>query len=70
MSWIAGPARTSGAEYPVAWRLSLPELDLALEGQAMMPNQELNVSTVYWEGAVAFRVPVPDNRLKRLAILK
>ena len=44
----------SGAEYPVAWRLALPGLDLALEGQAMMPNQELNVSTVYWEGAVNF----------------
>ena len=46
---------TSGAEYPVAWRLTLPELDLLLEGQALMPNQELNVSTVYWEGAVAFQ---------------
>ncbi|UCC51806.1 MAG: hypothetical protein JSV68_22290 [Anaerolineaceae bacterium] len=45
---------TSGAEYPVAWRLLIPKADLSLEGQALMPNQELNVSTTYWEGAVAF----------------
>jgi predicted secreted hydrolase len=45
---------TSGAEYPAAWRLALPGLDLTLEGEALMPNQELNVSTVYWEGAVGF----------------
>jgi predicted secreted hydrolase len=47
-------SQTSGAEYPVAWRLSLPKVALTLEGEAMMPNQELNVSTVYWEGAVSF----------------
>ena len=46
---------TSGGEYPVAWRLSLPEIDLSLQGQALMDNQELNVSTVYWEGAVRFQ---------------
>ena len=51
-SWVSPE---SGAAYPVAWRLGLPELDLALQGQAMMPNQELNVSTVYWEGAVSFQ---------------
>jgi predicted secreted hydrolase len=44
----------SGAEYPVAWTLLIPEADLLLEGKALMPNQELNVSTIYWEGAVAF----------------
>jgi predicted secreted hydrolase len=51
-SWISP---TSGAEYPVAWRLALPELDLVLQGDALMPNQELNLSTIYWEGAVAFQ---------------
>jgi predicted secreted hydrolase len=45
----------SGAEYPSAWRLAVPQIDLELEGSALMPNQELNVSTVYWEGAVAFQ---------------
>lgn len=45
---------SSDAVYPAAWRLTVPGLDLALEGQARMANQELNVSTIYWEGSVAF----------------
>ncbi len=44
----------SGAEYPNGWQINIPELELELEGRALMPNQELNVSTVYWEGAVEF----------------
>ena len=44
----------NGAEYPVAWSLSIPEADLLLDGKALMPNQELNVTTVYLEGAVTF----------------
>ncbi len=44
----------NGAEYPAGWRIRIPELDLELEGQPLMANQELNVSTVYWEGAVQF----------------
>jgi predicted secreted hydrolase len=44
----------SGATYPAGWRLTIPELGLDLTGQPLMPNQELTVSTVYWEGAVAF----------------
>ena len=31
------------------------QIDLVLQGNAMMPNQELNLSTIYWEGAVAFQ---------------
>lgn len=45
----------NGAEYPAGWRIRIPELDLQLEGQPLMANQELNVSTVYWEGAVQFQ---------------
>ncbi len=45
----------SGAEYPIGWQVRISELGLELEGGALMPNQELNVSTVYWEGAVEFR---------------
>jgi predicted secreted hydrolase len=44
----------SGAEYPAAWTIRIPALDLALTGEPLMPNQELNVSTTYWEGAVTF----------------
>ncbi|HQF70820.1 MAG TPA: lipocalin-like domain-containing protein, partial [Promineifilum sp.] len=45
---------TSGAEYPAGWRITIPSLGLELTGAPQMDNQELNLSTVYWEGAVAF----------------
>jgi predicted secreted hydrolase len=45
---------TSGATYPAGWRISVPSAGLELEGRPQMANQELNVSTVYWEGAVSF----------------
>ena len=45
---------TSGGEYPAGWRISVPSVGLELRGRPQMANQELNVSTVYWEGAGAF----------------
>ncbi len=45
---------TSGGEYPAGWRITVPSVGLELEGRPLMADQELNVSTVYWEGAVAF----------------
>ena len=45
---------TSGGEYPAGWRIAVPSIGLELEGRPLMANQELNVSTVYWEGAVDF----------------
>ena len=45
-------SEVSGARYPVRWELTHPEQELALEISAIMPNQELNVSVRYWEGAV------------------
>jgi predicted secreted hydrolase len=50
-TWVSP---TSGGEYPAAWRIRVPKLELELEGRPLMPNQELNVSTIYWEGAVEF----------------
>jgi predicted secreted hydrolase len=44
----------SGAEYPAGWRITIPSLKLELEGRPLMPNQELRVTSTYWEGAVAF----------------
>jgi predicted secreted hydrolase len=44
----------SGGEYPAHWRLRIPSIDLDLEGRPMMADQELNVSTIYWEGASEF----------------
>lgn len=45
---------TSGATYPAGWRITVPSVELVLEGRPMMAYQELNLSTVYWEGATAF----------------
>lgn len=45
---------TSGGTYPSGWRVRVPSIGLDLEGRALMDDQELNVSTVYWEGAVEF----------------
>jgi predicted secreted hydrolase len=45
---------TSGGQYPAGWRIVIPSLELEIEGRPLMANQELNVSSVYWEGAVSF----------------
>ena len=50
----------SGASYPSQWHVEIPKLDLTLEGQSLMPNQELNVSNTYWEGAIAFDGKLSD----------
>jgi predicted secreted hydrolase len=44
----------SGAEYPAGWRLRIPAVELELEGRPLMADQELRVSTIYWEGATGF----------------
>src|SRR2546426_1054620 len=42
----------SGARYPARWRLHMPELALELEVTPVLADQELDVGTRYWEGAV------------------
>lgn len=42
-----------GIEYPSAWHLKLPTLDLSLKITPRMANQELRLAVTYWEGAVA-----------------
>lgn len=49
-TWTAD-ARDKRA-YPVKWRLSIPSAELILDIEARIPDQEMNVSTTYWEGAV------------------
>ena len=44
----------TGAVYPVKWRMKIAAIDLDISGGAMMADQEMNVSTTYWEGAAAF----------------
>jgi predicted secreted hydrolase len=42
----------SGAQYPASWRFTLPTLATTLTVQPLMADQELRLSTIYWEGAV------------------
>ncbi|MGR8978871.1 MAG: lipocalin-like domain-containing protein [Gammaproteobacteria bacterium] len=43
----------SKAVYPSRWRLSVPKLKLSVDIVPLVSDQELNVSTRYWEGAVS-----------------
>lgn len=42
----------SGAVYPAGWRIRVPSADLDLAVEPLVPDQELDVSIRYWEGAV------------------
>ncbi|MBN1667612.1 MAG: hypothetical protein JW862_11005 [Anaerolineales bacterium] len=42
----------SGAQYPARWTVRIPDFDITLEIVPYIPDQEMNVSFVYWEGAV------------------
>ena len=42
----------TGARYPVSWELSLPGNELTLRIEPYLPQQELNLTVRYWEGAV------------------
>lgn len=44
----------SKALYPSKWHIEIPKFDIVLDGKPLLPNQELEVLTTYWEGAVAF----------------
>jgi predicted secreted hydrolase len=41
-----------GTRYPIAWRMKIPTARLALEVHPYVPDQELDLSVRYWEGAV------------------
>ena len=43
----------SAGNYPSRWRLQVPEQKLDLEIVPLLPDQELQTSVRYWEGAVA-----------------
>jgi predicted secreted hydrolase len=42
----------SGAEYPAGWTIRVPSQELSLEVKPLLNDQELNLSYIYWEGAV------------------
>jgi predicted secreted hydrolase len=42
----------SGADYPAGWTIDVPDFGIRLEIEPYAADQELQVSFVYWEGAV------------------
>ena len=49
---------TTGAAYPLRWKISIPKLGITLESSTPLPSQELASASgwvpAYWEGAVIF----------------
>lgn len=45
----------SAATYPARWTVEVPVADLRLEIEPYLADQELDISFVYWEGAVLVR---------------
>jgi predicted secreted hydrolase len=49
----------SGAIYPIAWRVTVPERELVLDVRAALPDQELrterSTGVTYWEGSIDVR---------------
>jgi predicted secreted hydrolase len=43
---------TSGAVYPVKWRMTIPEYGVDITITPRLKDQEMNLSQRYWEGAV------------------
>jgi predicted secreted hydrolase len=41
--------------YPAGWRIEIPSENLKFEITPYLADQELNLSFVYWEGAVQLR---------------
>jgi predicted secreted hydrolase len=55
---IPGRSWTSpetGVRYPVSWELSIPSEDIHLYVDALVDDQEMDLSVNYWEGAVRVR---------------
>lgn len=42
----------SGAEYPAGWVVDVPRIGLRVNVRPLLSDQELNLSFIYWEGAV------------------
>ena len=50
LDWWTSPE--SGARYPSRWRVSVPAEELVLTVEPVLSDQELDLSVLYWEGAV------------------
>lgn len=50
---------TSGANYPIRWKITVPKLSLVVDASTLLPSQELtgafDITPTYWEGAIQLR---------------
>lgn len=47
--WTSAKSR---ATYPARWTIAVPSADIRLELKPLIADQEMNISIIYWEGAV------------------
>ena len=53
------------AVYPLAWTIAVPELGIALETAAIIPDQEMIFGAInYWEGPVTVKGTIGTRRVK------
>jgi predicted secreted hydrolase len=55
----------TGTRYPIAWTLAVPSQGIELEVTPALPQQELDLSVRYWEGAVTARGQLETADAKR-----
>jgi predicted secreted hydrolase len=46
--------------YPSGWQMAIPRLNIALTVEPLIGDQEMEVSFVYWEGAVTIEGTIAD----------
>ncbi len=62
LSWWTAP---DGSRFPISWRLTLKGLKRTMEVRAAIPNQLMDLSVKYWEGAVDVFAPHTNQTLGR-----
>jgi predicted secreted hydrolase len=67
-TWISPQ---SNARYPIAWRITVPRLNMRLDVSAALKNQELVLKPItYWEGAIRAQGTVGEKNLSGTGYLE
>jgi predicted secreted hydrolase len=60
----------TGATYPVRWRMAIPRDGLEIEIAARIPDQEMRLTQLYWEGAVTFEGRSSDGPVRGMGYVE
>ncbi len=64
-------SRTTKAEYPLSWTITVPEMDIVLTTSAMLPDQEMIFGSInYWEGPIAITGTVGKKKVKGIGFME